>query len=152
MSDRPASALVTIHIDLPGRDDEVDGESFRAEPLGDDLYRLDTIPFYAYDVHYQDVVRAVTQADGAPPTVLEVTQPSGHKTLRVLFDGELEADDIQRLLDGLTGRGVQFAHVHGSFYALNVPPDADYQGICTLLWNQENAGWLTYETGTTPPV
>jgi len=81
-----------------------------------------------------------------------VVEPSGHKTLRVLFGDELEADDVQRLLDGLTSRGVEAAQVEGYFYALNVPPDADYQGICGLLWNQENAGWLRYETGTTPPV
>jgi hypothetical protein len=151
VSDAPRDGFVKVTVDIAGLDG-LEGESFWAEPLGDDLYRLDNIPFYAYDVHYRDVVHAVPREPGGLPTVDRVVEPSGHKTLRVMFDAELEAEDVQRLLEGLTTRGVQFEHSHGHFYALNVPPDGDYQGICTLLWNQENAGWLNYETGTTPPV
>lgn len=151
MSEATRTGQIQIRIDLPGRDDDVDQESFWAEPLGDDRYRLCSIPFYAYDLHYGDIVQAGAGGDNLP-TVSHVVEPSGHKTLRVLFGDELEADDVQRLLDGLTSRGTQATQIEGYFYALNVPPAADYQAICTLLWNQENAGWLRYETGTTPPV
>jgi hypothetical protein len=151
MSDEQRPGLVKVRADVE-HGDGMTGESFWAESLGDDLYRLDNIPFYAYDIHYQDVVRAVPHEPGQMPTIVDVAQPGGHKTLRVMFDAELEEDDVKRLLEGLTSRGVQFEHADGYFYALNVPPDGDYQGICTLLWNQENAGWLKYETGTTPPI
>jgi hypothetical protein len=151
VSDASRPGLVKITAEITGVDG-VEGESFWAESLGDDLYRLDNIPFYAYDVHYQDVVRAVPREPGSLPILVEAVRPSGHKTLRVMFDAELEEADVKRLLEGLTARGVQFEHADGYFYALNVPPEGDYQGICTLLWNQENAGWLKYETGTTPPI
>jgi hypothetical protein len=148
MSDPPEHDRVEIRAEIAGLEG-LGGESFWAEPLGDDLYRLDTIPFYAYDIHYRDVVRAVPQEPGAMPTVIEVVRPSGHKTLRVMFEARLSPEEVEHLLESLAGRGVQIERSPDHFYALNVPPDRDYQGICTLLWTQENAGWLNYETGTT---
>jgi len=153
MSDTPSTpepSRVKIRVDIDHQEG-IDSESFWADALGDDLYRLDNIPFYAYDLHYQDVVRAVPRLPGQLPTIAEVVRPSGHKTLRVMFDDELGDEDVQRLLDGLTARHVAYERARGHFYALNVPPEADYRAICDLLWTQENAGWLTYETGTTPP-
>ena len=150
MSDPPEDSLVKIRADVE-HVDGLTGESFWAESLGDDLYRLDNIPFHAYDLHYRDVVRAVPRAPGQMPTIVEVVKPSGHKTLRVLFDAELQDEDVRRLLDGLAARNVAYERSRGHFYALNVPPDADYQAVCDVLWRQENAGWLTYETGTTAP-
>lgn len=146
----PESSLAKIRADVSDREG-ITGESFWAEPLGDDLYRLDNIPFHAYDLHYRDVVHAVPREPGDLPTIVEVVQPSGHKTLRVIFESELPEEEVQRLLDALTTRRVEYERSHDYFYALNVPPDVDYQAICDLLWRQENAGWLQYETGTTPP-
>ena len=151
MAEAPEASRVKIRTDVDNLEG-VTSESFWAEPLGDDLYRLDNIPFYAYDLHYQDVVRAISRSSGQIPTIAEVVQPSGHKTLRVVFDEDLQEEDVQRLLDGLTARNVGYECSHGHFYTLNVPPDADYKAVCDLLWRQESAGWLTYETGSTPPA
>ena len=40
--------LVKVHLDLPDNED-VGGESFWAEDLGNDLYRIRNNPFYAYE-------------------------------------------------------------------------------------------------------
>jgi hypothetical protein len=150
VSDSPEQPLVKIRIDIADREG-IAGESFWAESLGDDLYRLDNFPFHAYDLHYRDVVRAVSHEPDQTPTIVEVVQPSGHKTLRVLFDDELQDDDVKRLLDSLEARNVGYERSHGHFYALNVPPEADYPGVCNMLWSLENAGQLSYETGTIAP-
>ena len=142
--------LAKVRADIAGLEG-LEGESFWAESLGNDLYRLDNIPFYAYDVHYRDVVRAIPIEPDDIPTVVEVVQASGHKTLRVRFDADLPADEIRCLLEDLTAAQVQFEQSHGAFYALDVPPEADYQGICDLLWRLEAEGRLSYETGTTGP-
>ena len=151
MSDPPERPLVKIQAEIAGLEG-LDGEPLWAEPLGDDLYRLESVPFYAYDVHFRDVVRAVPRAsDDELPTVVEVIQPGGYKTLRVMFDMDMLPDEIQHLLGALTDRQVEYEQGQGYFYALNVPPDADYEGVCRMLWSLENAGRLNYETGTTAP-
>lgn len=151
MSDPPEHSLVKIQAEIAGLEG-LDGEPLWAEPLGDDLYRIESLPFYAYDVHVRDVVRAVPRApDDELPMVVGVVERSGYKTLRVMFDIELPPDEVQHLLGALTARNVEYEHAQGYFYALNVPPDADYEGVCRMLWSLENAGRLNYETGTIAP-
>ena len=151
MSAPPERPLVKIQAEIAGLEG-LDGEQLWAEPLGDDLYRIESLPFYAYDVHFRDIIRAVQRApDDELLTVVEVVRPSGYKTLRVMFDMELPHEEVEHLLGALTARKVEYEHSEGYFYALNVPPDADYEGVCRMLWSLENAGSLNYETGTVAP-
>ena len=76
--------LTKIHLDLP-RNEEVGGESFWAEDLGDDLYRMRNTPFYAYGINFDDIVYAKAQSEDLKPSILKVHEYSGHKTLRVIF-------------------------------------------------------------------
>jgi hypothetical protein len=142
--------LVRIRIELAeGQHPNLKSEGLWAEPLGNDLYRLDNVPFYAYDLHYCDVVRAVARAPGSQPTIVEVVRPSGHKTVRISLSPDLAEDDRRRLLDGLSEAGAAYEHASGRLYSVDVPPGADYPSICDWLWQLEQGGCLVYETGTT---
>ena len=148
MSAEPDGGLVKVRVALDGNGPHL-FESFWAESLGDDLYRLDNFPFYAFDLHYRDVVQAITPDTSAFLTIVSVVQPSGHRTLRIFPDEQLDEAGRQHILETLTTAGAEYEGAYGRLYSINVPPEADYPAICDYLWRLEQAGHLVCETGTT---
>jgi Domain of unknown function (DUF4265) len=139
--------LVKVYVDLPG-DTGAGGESFWAKPVEPDLYELRNSPWYAFDLHFGDVVRAVPNQPGEKPRIRKVVRRSGHKTLRVVFPKETPEAEQLALLDELKPYGASYERAHAYFLAVDVLPEGDYQKVCDLLWAWENAGKLEYETGT----
>lgn len=125
------------------------GERFWAFPLGDDLYELNNVPFYAYDLHLFDVVRAVPPSAGRFPEITQVVRRSGHRTLRVLFAEGTPSEKKPPILDRLNELQAFYERASDVFYAFDVTPEADYQVICDQLWQWEQEGLLQYETGMT---
>ena len=136
--------LVKIHIDLPGRKD-IGGESLWAKPLAGGKYEIRNSPWYAYDIHWGDIVRAESPGARSKPEFKKVVKRSGHKTLRVIFDKKAGMAAILKKLNGL---GATYEHAHGRFYAVDIEPSVDYKAVCNFLWSHEQDGQLNYETGT----
>jgi hypothetical protein len=149
----PIEDLVKIRADVDEtyRADEngIEGESFWAEPLGDECYRLRNSAWYVYDLHFLDIVRAVRREPGQLPTIVGVVERSGHKTLRVLFDAVTPESEIRQTLTWLNDAAVNHEQAQGRFYALDARPEADFGAVCDELWRLEQAGRLHYETGST---
>jgi hypothetical protein len=142
-----AEDLNKVYIDLP--DNKVTGgESVWARPLGGDLYEVRNSPWYAYDIHFGDIIRAQTIRSEEPPRFLEVVKSSGHKTLRVAFPkGMPEAAQVD-LLDQLKDDGASYERANALLVAIDVLPSGNYQRVCDQLWAWEQQGKLEYETGT----
>jgi Domain of unknown function (DUF4265) len=139
--------LVKVFVEL--RDAPFETESFWAKPLGNDEYELRNSPWYAFDLHFYDVVRAVPDGQDEKPRILEVIRRSGHKTLRVLFPPETNESvrlELLRLLHRWKGF---HENCNGVLYAIDVQTDGDYEAVCNQLWVWEQEGRLHYETGTT---
>ena len=71
---------------IPKDDGGANVETLWATKVGEDLYKLDNSPFYAYSVSWQDVVHAPYNDDEQFPTFRSVKEKSGHRTIRVVFD------------------------------------------------------------------
>jgi hypothetical protein len=140
--------LVKVFVELDG-DGPFASESFWARPLGDDLYELRNSPWFAFDLHFYDVVRAVPDQPDEKPRILEVVRRSGHKTLRVVFPPKVSERQRVRMLRSLHRWRGFHEHYDGGLYAIDVEPDGDYGAVCDQLWKWEQAGRLEYETGTT---
>lgn len=84
-------SLTKLYIDLPNHW-AVGVESVWAQPLGDDLYEIRNVPFYAYGLNYSDIVRARSEDPDLKPEVIEVIKENGHSTIRVYFSRELIED------------------------------------------------------------
>src|SRR5688572_10023211 len=69
-------------------------ESLWAKRIGQDLFQLDNIPFYAFGVALGDVVRACKLSSDTYEFI-EVTQPSGNSTLRLLCRNVDETESIR---------------------------------------------------------
>jgi hypothetical protein len=137
--------LIKIHLDLP-RNEEVGGESFWAENLGNDLYRMRNTPFHAYGINFYDIVYAIAQSEDLKPSILKVHELGGHKTLRVFFLDKATAEERIERLAGLNQYKGYHENADGTLFAIDVEPDGDYGKVCDVLYKWENDGILSYET------
>ena len=137
--------LTKVHIDLPNHR-AIGGESLWAKALGGDLYQIDNVPFFAYGLNYQDIVRATADSPELKPEVREVVKPSGHCTFRVIFDGATERDYQASLLACLESYGASYERADGINVAIDLEPDGDYGALFDKLEEYENSGYLSFET------
>src|SRR6476620_6158325 len=62
-----------------------DVETLWANVVGEDLYELDNLPWYAYNVSAGDIVEAHPDANGQL-RVARIVRKSGNRTIRILLD------------------------------------------------------------------
>lgn len=137
--------LTKIYVDLPEHW-STSGESMWAKSLGDDLYEIDNVPFHAYGINWKDVVRAIAPDERSKPQVVEVVRPSGHRTLRFFFSGELGEEQQKPYLAAIRELGNDIERADERLVAVDIPPEADYGATCDLLARFETEGVLEYET------
>lgn len=122
-------------------------ETLWARRVGDDLYRIEAVPFFAYGLAYHDVVRAVSRADGARPVVREVVRRGGHTTLRVVFRHAAGSRERRiAWLSELAPYKVSYEGWDDSFFALDVAPDGDVDAVIDVLEALEKKDVLGFET------
>lgn len=113
---------------------ETDVETLWATPLGNDLYRLENSPWFAYGVSFRDVVRARPDYEGGFPVFETVVEKSGNRTLRLLLDPPAEdGNESQRLLDRLVELGASYEGANRRYMALNIEAHEDLARICRFL-------------------
>src|SRR5215475_980055 len=81
--------LVKIEI----RDEEHEVETLWAFDLGNNLYKLDNTPWFAYRISTGDIIEAEPVEGDGFPVFKRVVQKSGYRTIRIRaeqnFDDEL---------------------------------------------------------------
>jgi len=110
-----------------------------AKPFGDNLYQIQSIPYLPTGVHFEDVV-SVRQSTFADKRlyVEKVVHASGHRTLLVDFD-DLEAIQVEEILAELRHQQARYEHdsEKKEYYAVDIPPEADYAIIYSYLQGLE---------------
>jgi len=137
--------LVKVLVEIPNHWAK-SGESIWAKPLASDLYEIHNTPFYAYGLNYLDVVHAKSDDPKKKPVVTRLERRSGRRTLRVLFEDFVERSQRLLILKRLDQHGVTWEGSEYRLFALDIPPDGNYQAVCDLLWAWEQDGLLQYET------
>jgi hypothetical protein len=137
--------LTKVHIDLPNHW-AAGGESIWARDLGGARYRIENVPFYAYNLNFYDVVEARALGPELKPSVMRVLERSGHQTVRVNFDGAVtEGDQIDRL-NSLADLHVSYERCNRRYFALDLEPEASLDLVRSRLDQWETEGVLGYET------
>lgn len=123
-------------------------ETLWAAPLGDNLYRIENIPFIAYGISLDDVV-SVTES-GDRPTFHEVVRTGGHRTFRVLAvpttPEEVVADRLRRL--ERLGCGLEQATPR--YWAIDVPESVSGTAVVDQLEDGWQQGLWQYEDAAQP--
>jgi hypothetical protein len=132
-----AEGLVRIRVPLdpaPGATGPAD-DWLWAEPLGSGRFRIESCPFFAYGVSRNDVVHASEAKGDEAPSVQDVMEKCGHRTLRIALDSRIELVDpaIQGLLERLLEIGCTHETLRPKLIALDVPPTVDVTIVVELL-------------------
>lgn len=137
--------LTKIHLELP-KNQDVGGETFWAEDLGNDLYRMRNTPFHAYGLNFYDIVYAKAESEELKPSILNVHKYGGHKTLRVIFLDEASGKERSARLSTLSKYKAYHENANSTLFAIDVEPEGDYDAVCDILYQWELEGFLSYET------
>lgn len=136
---------VKLHVDLPNHW-ATGGESLWAKSLGNDLYKIDNVPFYAYGLNYQDVVRATADSEELKPEIRELITASGHRTIRLYFKTNINKEKQEEILDSMATLGVSYERANQVYLALDLEPNRDYESVLYKLDEFEEQEILEYET------
>ena len=137
--------LTKVHVDLPNHW-ATGGESLWALHLGGDRYRLDNVPFHAYDLNFHDVVEARSLGPELKPSVVRVIERSGHRTIRVVFHDGTSEETRAACLDSLAELRVSYEGCSPGYFALDLEPEANIDAVRDRLDGWEAEGILEYET------
>jgi hypothetical protein len=120
-------------------------ESLWAEPVQGGRYRLRNSPFYAFGVSAEDVVFAQEQEGLLFFT--GVSLRGGHSTYRIMKAREPGPEQFERHWEPLRQAGCSYEAGPGRLLAVDVPSEADFQHVYTLLEQGEHAGVWHFEEG-----
>ena len=134
-----------IHVNLPNHW-AIAGESMWATPLGNDLFRIENVPFYAYGLNYQDIVRAIRENEGPVAEIKEVVRPSGHRTFRVYFEDKIDREKQERTLKTFEDLHVEYERCNDFYFSLDMRPEGNYQTVFDKLEGLEKKKVLGFET------
>ncbi|MHB1551121.1 MAG: DUF4265 domain-containing protein [Vulcanimicrobiaceae bacterium] len=130
-------------------------ETMWADDLGNGLYRIDNIPWFAYDVSLHDVV-SVRYLDGDPrPYFDKVVSPSGTMTYRVTLAEGLSAEDhgkAAEILERLRFCAEAYSRYSDDYIAATASSDTTRLVVERTLEEGEDAGYWDWETSTAPPL
>lgn len=139
--------LARVLVELPNHWAEHRIEGLWARQVASDLYELEDVPFFAYDLNFRDVVRTIASSDPGRPVVREVVRRGGHTTLRVVLRaGPRERERREALLAELRAMNVVFESWSNTFFALDVGPEADLDAVLACLEALEADDVLGFET------
>ena len=143
--------LVKIRIPLD-RDAPGAGEHLWARPIGDGVFILDNVPFFACGLSLGDRVYA-HRMDDFGLEYSGVAEHSGHSTYRVFIGDSpapLRAEEYWRQLEALgCGREIGTA----SLWAFDLAPEVDIFKVCDVLENGEAEGvWIFEEAHVGHPL
>ena len=109
-------------------------ETLWADALGNDRYRLDNSPWYAYRLSSGDIIEARPTEHGGLPAFVRVLQKSGNRTLRLILEPPADqAPTSQAVLDHLVDLGCAYEGAHPGYLAVEVPPSVDLQVVREYL-------------------
>ena len=141
--------FVKIVIDLPDAPLGVGGEGVWSVQVGDDLYEVRNTPWYAEDINFLDIVRAISPAENMKPVVKEIVHRGGHRTIRIIFFDEGAAEK-QSVLEKTKQLGANYENCNNTMYALDLKPEVNFDAVADYLADCESKGWLGYSHAPQP--
>lgn len=130
----PSSSDSKVLFRVPEDDGSAQVETLWATSLGNDEYRLDNSPFYAYSVSWEDVVFAPFDATEEFATFQRVLKKSGNRTVRVIFDPPVQdGNESDQMLQGLVNLGCSYEGANRGYMSINIPATVDLSAVRQYL-------------------
>jgi Domain of unknown function (DUF4265) len=142
--DNREQELVKIVVNFPEPDLGVTGEGLWAAPLGNDVYELRNSPWHARNLNWGDWVKAIAPDETKKPVFVSVVKRSGHRTIHVFFEPELEQKP--QILAEINKLGAAYENSNGKMYAVDCPPEVDIVPLVEYLKGLEGNEILEFRT------
>lgn len=133
---------LTLEVERPNHHSHA---TLLAEPLGNDLYEIRTIPILTNALNFGDVVKAVALPSNPTPLITEIVIPSGYRTLRIVFLKSVCEAAQREIIYSLHKWQATHEAICDRFYAISVSPDGDIQAIRAYLDDLKRRKFLIYE-------
>jgi hypothetical protein len=125
---------IKIVFRVPQEDGSIQIETLWAHSLGNDEYRLDNSPFYAYSVSWEDIIYATSDPADPRPTFQKVIKKSGNRTVRIIFDLPAEnGNSSDQILQELVAMGCSYEGATPSYMSINIPSEIALDTVCRYL-------------------
>ena len=135
---------------VPNEDGTAEVETLWAYDLGDDRYKLDNCPFFAYAVSLHDIVYAPYNPEEQHATFQQVVAKSGNRTVRVIFEPPIElGNSSDSILQGLVSLGCDYERANSKYVVVNIPPQVqlnevrDYLVGAKVTWEHADPTYAT---------
>ncbi|HEX5751251.1 MAG TPA: DUF4265 domain-containing protein [Archangium sp.] len=132
MTSSSADGRVKIVFKLEKDEDDyppLDYEGLWALPVGEGLFQIDNVPFFARGIAHGDIVSAAPEQREL--RFREVVRPSGHSTLRLIIYDEKDIPSVRALLQEM-GCSIEQSHIPG-LISVDVPPTVSLAVLRTAL-------------------
>ena len=120
------------YVKIGIRDETGQVETLWAIPVGDNLFRLDNVPFFAYRISDGDIVEAAPDTDGML-MFTRVVRKSGNRTIRALLPLPLEEEPSSSLMETLKRVGCSFERASGRLVCISVPANVLLHSVADAL-------------------
>lgn len=118
-------------------------EELDATELGDDRFRLDVVPSFAFSLAKGDIVRAERYDDQL--WIVELLEPSGNSSVRVIGLGGRGVEEPTRALRAL-GCSITNTLID-RMIAVDIPPAVDFDSVHALLLTGQEASVWDFNVG-----
>lgn len=131
-------AKVLFRVPYEDDSDEAEVETLWAWDLGNDRYKIDNLPYFAYSVSCGDIVLAPFSEEEGFPTFSKVLEKSGNKTVRIIFETPVETgNESQQILDYLVELGCDYEGSNRRYIVVNIPPHTNFDAVVDFLTRNE---------------
>lgn len=142
ISERHVKIMVALEQDEEGYPPATT-ESLWALDVGEGLYQIDNIPFFATDLAVEDIISA--RLEHGALQYVELARPSGHSTLRVIVYDASEMPMVRAFFEHM-GCSTELSHLP-RLVAIDVPPSVSLEPLRQVLamgreqdrWDYEEA-------------
>jgi hypothetical protein len=151
MGSTDTDGMVKVVFELEKDEDDyppADYEGLWAIPVGEGLFQIDNIPFFAQEIALGDVVSAIPE--GGELRFQQVVRPSGHRTLRLIIYDKEQVPAVRKLLEE-RGCASEGSHIPG-LISVDVPPSVSLAMLRSLLDAGEAQERWGYEEACLAPT
>jgi hypothetical protein len=142
-SEAGSPVKVIVLLEQDGEDyPPVDYEELWTTPLGEGLYRIENIPFFARGIARGDIVSAAEDDEEKDLIFQEVAEPSGHSTIRLIIYNEYA---VPAIVERFLNQGCDAETTYNKLVALDVPPEVSLEDLKAKLDLGYTQGQWDYE-------
>ena len=130
--------VIVVYKDL---ENSISEEYLWTETIGNGLYRIDNIPFFAPNLALNDII-SVEEEDGKL-YFDDLIEPSGHSTIQLIL---LKKSNAQIIIREIESFGCKWESINNKpYYSLDIPPNTKQEEVIFFLNTQTEKGILDYK-------